>query len=82
MTDHRYPNACYSMLKVLDERGRITWASHIRCLLEIYGFSYVRISQGVYGVFFKTKLHEHVKNTWFTDVGNTSRLAIYLTFKR
>ena len=34
MPDHRYPRVWYSMLKVLDERGRITWASHIRCLLE------------------------------------------------
>ena len=30
---------------------------------------------------FKTKLQEHFKNTWFTDVGNTSKLAIYSTFK-
>ena len=87
MTDHRYPKVCYSMLKVLDESGTITWASHIRCLLERYGFSYVRISQGVGDVdvfmdFFKTKLQEHFKNTRFTDVGNTSKLAIYSTFKR
>ena len=34
MPDHRYPKVCYSMLKILDESGRITWASHIRCLLE------------------------------------------------
>ena len=47
MTYHRYPKVCYSMLKVLDERCRITWASHIRCLLERYCFSYVWISQGV-----------------------------------
>ena len=87
MTDHRYPKVCYSMLKVLDERGRITWASHIRCLLEKYGFSFVWISQGVVDVdifmeIFKTKLQEHFKNTWFTDIGNTSKLAIYSTFKR
>ena len=87
MTDHRYPKVCYSMLKVLDERGRITWASHIRCLLERYGFSFVWISQGVGDVdvfmkIFKTKLQEHFKNTWFTDIGNTSKLEIYSTFKR
>ena len=75
------------MLKVLDERGRITWASHIRCLLERYGFSFVWISQGVGDVdvfmeIFKTKLQEHFKNTWFTDIGNTSKLAIYSTFER
>ena len=45
--DHIYPKVCYSMLKVLNERCRITWPSHNRCLLEIHGFSFVWISQGV-----------------------------------
>ena len=66
--DHRYPKVCYLILKVLNERCRITWASHIRCLLERYGFSFVWISQGVGDVdifmeIFKTKLQEHFKNT-------------------
>ena len=66
--DHRYPQVCYSMLIVLNERCRITWASHIRCLLERYGFSFVGISQGVGDVdifkeLFKTKLQERFKNT-------------------
>ena len=66
--DHRYPKVCYSMLRVLNEMCRITWASHIRCLLERYGFSFVRISQGVGDVdifmeIFKTKLQEYFKNT-------------------
>ena len=47
MPDHRRPKVCYSMLKVLDERGRVTWASHITYLLERYGFNFVWISQGV-----------------------------------
>ena len=56
------------MLKVMNERCSITWASHNRCLLEKYGFSFVRISQGVGDVdrfmeMFKTKLQEHFKNT-------------------
>ena len=67
--------------------GRITWTSHIRCLLERYGFSFVWISQGVGGVdvymeIEKTKLQEHFKNMCFTDVGNTNKLPIYSTFKR
>ena len=56
------------MSKVLNERCRITLASHIRCLLERYGFNFGWISQGVGDVdivmeIFKTKLHEHFKNT-------------------
>ena len=65
--DHRYPKVFYSVLKVLNE-SRITWASHIRCLLKRYGFGFVWISQGVGDVdifmeIFKTKLQEHFKNT-------------------
>ena len=56
------------MLKVLNERCIITWESHIKCLLERYGFSFVWISQGVDDVdtfmeIFETKQHEHFKNT-------------------
>ena len=66
--DHRYPKVYYSMLKVLNERRRITWAYHIRCLSERYGFSFVWISQGVGDVdifmeIFKTNPQEHFKNT-------------------
>ena len=65
--DHRYHKVCYSMLKVLNERCRITWASHIRCMLDTYGFSFVWISQVVGDVdilmeLFKTKLQERFKN--------------------
>ena len=34
---HRYPEVCYTMLKVLDESGTITWASPIGCLFSIFG---------------------------------------------
>ena len=68
--DHRYPKVYYSMLKVLNvnERCGITWASHIRCMLDTYGFSFVWISQVVGDVdilmkLFKTKLQERFKNT-------------------
>ena len=85
--DHRYSKVCYSMLKIFNERYRITRASHIRCLMEIYGFSFVWISQGVGDVdifmeIFKTKLQEHFKNTQFADLGNISKLSTYLTFNR
>ena len=66
--DHRYPKVCYLMLKVPNKRCRLTWASHIRCLLGRYGFIFVWNSQGVGDVdifmeIVKTKLEEHFKNT-------------------
>ena len=30
MENHRYPKQCYLMLKRLDERRKITWASHVK----------------------------------------------------
>ena len=68
-------------------------AQQIHQIIEVYRYyllwrkSFVWISQGVGDVdvfmeIFKTKLQEHFKNTWFTDIGNTSKLAIYSTLKR
>ena len=64
--DHIYPKVCYSMLKVLNERCRITWASHIRYLLEKNGFSFGWISQGVgyvdniYGILYLKQSHRNI----------------------
>ena len=47
MDEHRYPKACYNMLKRLDDAGRITWATYIKKLLFRYGFGVVWIEQQV-----------------------------------
>ena len=75
------------MLKVLNERIRMTWVSYIRCMLGTYGFNFVWISQGLGDIdismeLFKTKPQEHFKNTKFADLENVSKLATYLTFSR
>ena len=44
METHRYPKQCYSMLKRLDEVGKITWASHVKEMLYKYGSGYVWIA--------------------------------------
>ena len=77
--DHRYPKVCYSMLKALDERGRITWASHIRCLWERYGFSFVWISEDVGDVdifmeMFKAKLQEDFNAKWHPFISRATLL--------
>ena len=61
------PKSVIRLLTVLNERCRITWASHIRCLLERYDFNFVWISQGgdvdIFMEIFKTKLQEYFRNT-------------------
>ena len=47
MLNNRYPKQCYDVLRILDESGRVTWASKIRQILFEYGFGFVWISNGV-----------------------------------
>ena len=66
---------------------RITWASHIRCLLKRYGFSYVWISQDVGDLFMAFFLQQSYRNILRIHGLPTmgilvSILTIYSTFKR
>ena len=47
MDTYRYPYQCYRMLRNLDEVGRLTWATHLRKLLYMYGFGYVWFNENV-----------------------------------
>ena len=44
---NRYTKKCYDMLFQLDERGKHTWVTHIKCILNSYGFGYAWFSQDV-----------------------------------
>ena len=45
---NRYMNACYNNLRILDEHGKTTWATQIKCLLLTFGFGYVWIGLKYY----------------------------------
>ena len=47
MSSTRYPKKRYTMLRNLDETGRITWASKVRELLFRNGFGYVWVVEDV-----------------------------------
>ena len=47
MEASKLPDKAYRMLYVLDERGKINWASNVRCKLYQYGFSFVWLNPGV-----------------------------------
>ena len=46
---NRYMNACYNNLRILDEHGKPTWATQMKCLLLTFGLGKVWIHQGVGG---------------------------------
>ena len=86
LPSNRFPNACYRMLFNLDTSGRQTWATSVKKLLCKFGFNHVWAQQGagneeLFLNVFKLRVTEHYKSAWSTSVRNSSKLAIYSTFK-
>ena len=86
MNDHRYPKRCYYMLKSLDNAGRLTWASHIKHLLFLYGFGFVWVSHQVADIdvfisTFKQRLIDCHKQNWNHLIQDSSRCIHYKEFK-
>ena len=86
MDDDRYPKRCYELLKRLDNMERHNWASEIRLLLCKFGFESVWLQQCVphrnsFIANFREKLKEYYIERWQTQLKNSSKLAIYSTFK-
>ena len=86
MENSRYPRHCYIVLKRLDEVGRVTWATHVRTLLCIYGFAYAWQNQGVgndkhFISLFKDRLRDNLMQEWNTDINSSSK-AIHYTLKK
>ena len=86
MPHHRLPRAAYMMLKSLDDVQRQTWATSIRQLLGKFGFHYIWNSQGVanevsFLEVFEARVKEFYKNAWSENMQNSSKLAVYCTFK-
>ena len=67
------------MVKSLDERGRVTWATQVKTLLANYGFYFVWLEQGVgdekmFLSAFKEQLRDCCKQDWFREVSNSTKL--------
>ena len=82
MPNTRYPKACYLMLKNLNDRNRFT----VRYMLNKFGFNYIWFSQNVDNeeIFlnvFKTRVKNYYVNESREKLRNSSKMAIYCTFK-
>jgi len=87
MGNDRLPRACYNMLVELDRAGRITWATHVRNMLNLYGFSYVWLQQNNLNVQlfyeeFKLRARDCAIQEWHAELESNRRLVTYKLFKR
>ena len=85
LPDQRMSKACYKMLKNPDENGRKTWANDGKLLLQTFEFNYVWLQQGVgelvFLEIFLTRSTNYYLEKMGTNKGDSSKLAIYHTFK-
>jgi len=74
------------MLKSLDNVGRLTWATHIKHILFLYGFGFVCVSHQVADIdvfisTFKQRLTDCHKQIWNHLIQDSSRCLYYKEFK-
>ena len=85
MEPHRYPKACYEMLKSYDDNGKVNWVSHVRLLLMQTGFSYVWIQDcGHVNYFircFKQRCKDIQFQNWHNRLNSSTLLKYQSAFK-
>ena len=74
------------MLKSLDDAGRVTWATHIKNLMFLYGFGFVWVSHDIGDVNsfireFKQRISDCHMQNWSQSVNDSSRCQYYKLFK-
>ena len=86
MNPQRYPHQYYNFLKVLDDKGKRTWVSNVRCLLFSCGYSFVWLSQSVgdenlFLFSFKQRLKDIYKQDWHAAISSSRFLSHYINIK-
>lgn len=81
LPSHRFPYACYSMLYVLDQNGRKTWATYVKQLLYKYNFHEVWDQQGVANTAtflseFESRVKQLYIEEWDYDIRQSSKLSL------
>ena len=86
MDPNRLPFKCYVMLKRLDENeGKFNWVSKIRSILNMNGFGYVWLNQGVdnkrlFLKAFEQRCKDVYSQEWRTQI-DSRRRCFYLNIK-
>ena len=74
------------MLYNLDQHGKNTWAPCVKVMLEQFGSRYVWAKQSVgyfdlFIVVLENRLSEFYKKKWYNATRNSSKTAVYATYK-
>ena len=87
LPNHRYTKKCYIMLRDLDSKGKKTWATNVRSILQSYGFGYVWLNQEVanesyFVKFFKQRVLDIDSQNWESKIYTYDKLDTYCHFKK
>eukprot|EP00745_Piridium_sociabile_P006243 TRINITY_DN14019_c0_g1_i8.p1 TRINITY_DN14019_c0_g1~~TRINITY_DN14019_c0_g1_i8.p1 ORF type:complete len:809 (-),score=78.12 TRINITY_DN14019_c0_g1_i8:134-2281(-) len=82
----RLPKQAYILLTNLDNLGKINWVSKVRSVLELMGFGFVWLNQGIeneamFLSAFRERMVDVVKQKWFADIRESERCQLYKSFK-
>jgi len=86
MNEGRYARSCYLKQMQQDLNGRCNWVTHVRELLQKYGFGDVWVAQGVNDVscfihMLKQRLVDCYCQEWCNEIRDMSKLSIYCMYK-
>ena len=80
-----YSKKCYNMLLMLHNRGKATWASHVRNILVNNGFEQVWLfgcgSEKLFVRELRERLFSSFIHGWFTHISTSENVGMYGTFK-
>jgi len=82
----RFASMAYSMLKDMDDRGKVTWATKVKDLIFRNGFGNVWEAQKVgnkknFLRIFKQRLIDCSMQNWSSKLSDSGRFTVYRSFK-
>ena len=86
MSNSRYPQQCYLMLKSLADNGKVTWTTHVKSLLFENGFGHVWMAEGVgngrnFLDIFTRRLKDFSLQNWHSQINDSPKASHYKHFK-
>ena len=86
MPNSRLPRVSYTIMVELDLAGRVTWATHVKNILNKYGFSDVwtrqeNLNAPLFLENFKLRVKDCAAQEWHAEVEANRRLGTYVRFK-
>ena len=82
----RITKSVYQHLMMLDENGKVTWATHVKNVLYMYGFGNLWLQQGVgnrelFVDIFKRRINDVTVQQWHTEIQENRKLNVLSQIK-